>query len=173
MVSIPGRLAYRVRAFQRTQAEFPRSQPVRFRLRSPVSLACELEQDPGNGVPELLALFTMLPADGDFLKILIADAKTADDVRVECSAHADCDKRDSMPESPGFGVVRKYALPMRDMPVYASLSDREIPLGFRAKGHGLAPILVSRKDFIRRRKQGRNGGKDRANGILIEGRPFF
>jgi hypothetical protein len=98
--------------------------------------------------PELLALFTMLPAEGNLVDSLVKKAKAKENVRVECGAHANCDHIDEMPETTGFGVFRKYAVPMKQLPEYSHLSEREILLGFWGKVHGLATIIVTQQNFI-------------------------
>ena len=47
----------------------------------------------------------MLPAEGDIVDGIVKDAKSKDDVRVECGAHANCDHIDDMSDATGFGRV--------------------------------------------------------------------
>lgn len=100
------------------------------------------------GQPELLALFAMLPAEGGLVDSIVKSAKAEDNVSIECAAHANCDHVDEMPDSTGFGVFRKFALPMKALPEYRHLSEREILLGFWGKVHGIATIVVTQKNFI-------------------------
>ncbi len=76
--------------------------------------------------PELLSLFARVPNHDEVI------GQTFDEFSEETS----------------FGMLKKFALPMREKPEYAGLTDREILLGFWAKVHGLATLLVTHPHFV-------------------------
>jgi AcrR family transcriptional regulator len=98
--------------------------------------------------PEILSLFALIPAEGGMFADILASPKIDGDVRIECSPHVDCAGIDKMPETSGFGFFRKFALAMKSRPEFANLTERESLLGYWAKVHGIATILVTQKDFI-------------------------
>jgi AcrR family transcriptional regulator len=98
--------------------------------------------------PELLSLFAMIPTEGGIFADILASPKIDGETSIECSPHENCDRIDDMPETSGFGIFRKCALAMRANPQFANLTEREILLGYWAKVHGIASILVTQKNFI-------------------------
>lgn len=81
--------------------------------------------------PEILTLFTLIPASG----------------MASVFSSSDCDF-DSLPDDSPFGIFRGIARSAMQNPSLQGLDEREILLGYWAKVHGLASILVTQKSFI-------------------------
>ena len=95
--------------------------------------------------PEALGLFSALPEEQNLMLSLIASLDgavpaTASAPLIELASHAGADCFDSLPD----GLVRA----IRGQPAFRHLSEREVMLGYWAKVHGLASLLVTQKNFL-------------------------
>jgi len=85
--------------------------------------------------PELLTLFTTMPSEGSLFLSLFGPNEGRGNL-------------EDLPDSSGFNILRRFALPVRDDGPYKDLTDREILLGFWGKVHGIASILITQRNFI-------------------------
>jgi len=95
--------------------------------------------------PEVLALFNLLPAAESLLQGLLPD--TSDPDSAICHGN-DWTDSSSGERSPAFSLLSSFALQLRSSGRFTDLSNREILLGYWAKVHGLASLLVTQKNFI-------------------------
>ncbi|HAP42480.1 MAG: hypothetical protein A2087_02810 [Spirochaetes bacterium GWD1_61_31] len=103
--------------------------------------------------PEALGLFSALPEEQNLMLSLIASLDgavpaTASAPLIELASHAGADCFDSLPDDSAFGLLRGLVRAIRGQPAFRHLSEREVMLGYWAKVHGLASLLVTQKNFL-------------------------
>lgn len=100
--------------------------------------------------PEILSLFSLLHSSQEFFSDLFAGLAERDPYTTEIGPHEGCGDIDSLPEDGAFGIFRKLAESTQENERYRHLSERELLLGYWAKVHGLATLLVTQPNFIPR-----------------------
>jgi AcrR family transcriptional regulator len=98
--------------------------------------------------PEILSLFTLLHSGQELFSELFRGMKERDPYGAEIGPHEDCGRIDEMPGDSAFGIFRTLAGMARGEERFRDLNEREILLGYWAKVHGLATLLVTQRGFI-------------------------
>lgn len=98
--------------------------------------------------PEILSLFIILHTDRADTMDLLKSLQKMDLYAAEAGPDKDFQDMDKYPENSSFGIFRRVVAAAWDPVRFKGLTEREILLGYWAKVHGLATLLVTQKNFI-------------------------